>query len=163
MRIAAPLGEWMACEVRADDVLGRCDVVVPVPVHPERLLERGYNHAELLSEKIAKILGKPHGPSVLRRVRHTERQSGLTRRSRLENIRGAFEAVCPGEVAGRKILLIDDVLTTGSTASECARVLLRAGGTSVAVAVLAVAPLDRGWASAAWNAGKGGCSVDHLQ
>lgn len=163
MRIAEPLAEWMAREVRADDVLGRCDIVVPVPVHPGRLLERGYNHAELLSGRIAKILKKRHGPAVLRRIRQTERQSELNRRSRLENIRGAFESVNPGEVAGRKALLVDDVLTTGSTASECAKALLRAGSTAVAVVVLAVAPLERGWVSAAWNAGKGGGSVDHFQ
>lgn len=145
VHLADRLAHWMAEVVRADTLLRRSDVVVPVPLHPERWLERGYNHAELLSAALAGELRLQHVPAALRRAKATERQSTLSRAARQGNMRGAFEAAQPGLLAGRSALLVDDVLTTGSTASECARVLLRTGCLQVNVITLTVAPFERSW------------------
>lgn len=145
VRLAPRLAQWMAEAVRNDPVLRQSRVVVPVPLHPDRWLERGYNHAELLSAALSDVLRLPHEPNVLRRVKATERQSELSREARLRNMRGAFETARPALVAGRMVLLVDDVLTSGSTASECARALLKSGCSRVGVVTLTVAPFERSW------------------
>lgn len=102
------------------------DAIVPVPIHWSRRFSRGFNQAELLCERLP-----PHLVSrrMLWRVRATRPQVGLSNEARSRNIRNAFWA--PPEVSGKKILLVDDVLTTGSTANECARTLLAAGAVQV--------------------------------
>jgi len=116
-------------------------VVVPVPLHSSKLRERGFNQVELFSRAALKL--RPAGldlalnPSVLERVRRTASQAGLTIHQRRENMRGAFRVQRPEAVYGRDVLLVDDVLTTGTTVSECARILHRAGGTRVWVATVA--------------------------
>jgi ComF family protein len=115
--------------------------LVPVPLHPSRLRQRGFNQSELIAQEALKfqpaIRGLELHAAVLQRTRQTESQIGLTRHQRRENIRGAFNLTHPGEVQGRDILLVDDVFTTGTTVSECARVLRRAGATRVWVATVA--------------------------
>jgi ComF family protein len=114
-------------------------LVVPVPLHATKLRQRGFNQAELIARAMAKQL--PAGtklqlaPELLLRKRATESQVGYTRQQRLANLRGAF--VADRTVKGRDILLIDDVFTTGTTASECTRVLRRAGAANVWVATVA--------------------------
>jgi ComF family protein len=114
-------------------------MVVPVPLHTRKLRQRGFNQSELIAQEFIKLsLGKMMlPPRVLQRRRETESQIGLTRHQRRENIRGAFIVPRPQEIAGREILLVDDVFTTGTTVSECARVLLRAGASKVFVATVA--------------------------
>ncbi|MDQ7794202.1 MAG: ComF family protein [bacterium] len=112
-------------------------LVVPVPLHPDRLARRGFNQAALLATPVARALGIPCSRRGLDRVRTTPAQAGLTRRRRLANLAGAFVAD-PGAVGGRTVLLVDDVLTTGATAAGCAAALLEAGAFRVYVAVLAV-------------------------
>jgi len=119
-RLAAPLLARVLPE-------GRFDVVVPVPLHPSRLRRRGYNQAALLARALAGRIGVPFSDK-LKAVRRTRDQVELTAAGRRENVRGAFEA--RGRVRGR-VLLVDDVLTTGATMSECARVLLEAGASGV--------------------------------
>lgn len=145
IRLAVPLAAWMASTVKDNPALRGCSVAVPVPSHPGRLAERGYNHAALLSERLAAGLRIRHEPGALCRTRPTDPQSGLGRAVRRTNVEGVFEAVRPGSFRGERVLLVDDVLTTGSTASECARALLRAGCAEVEVVTLAVAPLERSW------------------
>lgn len=116
-------------------------VVVPVPLHARKLRQRGYNQSELIAHHATK-LGEGSGKLVLRarvleRRRETQSQIGLTRHQRRENLRGSFAVVRPEEIAGREILLVDDVFTTGTTVSECARVLRRAGASKVFVATVA--------------------------
>jgi len=121
-------------------------LVVPVPLHARKLRQRGFNQSEL----IARVAIKPHAlnpaagsgrlvlsPGVLERRRETQSQTGLTRHQRPENIRRAFAVVRPAEIVGRDILLVDDVFTTGTTVSECAHVLRRAGASKIYVATVA--------------------------
>ncbi len=137
--MARPLGEMVA-EVVASDARMRADVVVPVPLHRRRLRERGFNQAELLADEVARRLGLPSRPGALERVRETPAQVGLGKEDRRVNVRGAF--VARDGVAGARVLLVDDVLSTGSTAVECARALRTAGAAAVTVAAVAMAVLD---------------------
>jgi ComF family protein len=113
------------------------DVVLPVPLHPVRERERGFNQAWLLADALARSWRIPTHRRALIRVRQTETQTHLDREERMANLRGAFAVRRPDAVAGRRVLLMDDVLTTGSTASECARILREAGARSVLVLTLA--------------------------
>ena len=135
---AAPaFARWLA---RAGgELLITADVIVPVPLHWSRLLARRYNQAALLGIGLAKLTGKTSVPDLLIRRRRTPSQGHLSRSERLRNVAGAF-AVRPSRLAqlrGRRILLVDDVLTTGATVSACAGVLRRAGAASIDVLTLA--------------------------
>lgn len=118
------------------------DRIVPVPLHRRRLRERGFNQAVILAREISKRSGIPLDLTSLRRERFTPPQVGLGREERSGNVRGAFSAVHPERIVGRRILLVDDVYTTGSTLAECTRVLIRAEAESVAVLTLARAVRD---------------------
>lgn len=134
------LGRKLAAAI-AKLSLGRERVLVsPVPLHRSKRRERQFNQSELIARAALKHLRNPQlqlTADLLARVRPTVSQIGLTRPQRRDNMRGAFQVVHPNEAAGQSILLVDDVLTTGTTASECARVLLRAGAKSVCVATVA--------------------------
>lgn len=112
-------------------------VVIPVPLHWWRRFRRGYNQAEVLSAAVAQLLGVEHRPGWLRRTRRTALQSELPESDRRTNVRGAFAVTRGARLAGKAVLLVDDVLTTGSTASEAARALRQGGAIAVHVAVLA--------------------------
>jgi len=112
------------------------EVVVPVPLHWRRRWGRGYNQAAAVARELAAGLGVPF-EIALCRVRNTPPQVGATAAARRENVRGAFRANRNSNVAGRSVLLVDDVMTTGSTASEAARTLRAAGASRVVVLVLA--------------------------
>jgi ComF family protein len=148
VELAAPLGRLMAiCAGRARGALA-CDAVVPVPLHPAKVLRRGYNQAELLAYEVGKALGVPAQPECLVRTVDTPAQAGLERDARRRNALRAFQAGVPARVAGRSVLLIDDVLTSGGTADGCARALLRVGAKDVVVVTFAVSVADgRDWLS----------------
>jgi competence protein ComFC len=112
---------------------GRWDLIVPVPLHPVKQREREFNQAERLGRRLGKAAGIPVDARLLRRIKATRTQTRLSRAERVENIRGAFTIRRPAALAGRHCLVVDDVLTTGSTTSECARVLRAAGAELVAV------------------------------
>lgn len=129
------LAEFMAAQAPAGLVAG-ADLLAPVPLHPWRLLSRGFNQALVLSRGLAR--GPRLAPDLLRRLRHTRPQVGLGPAARRANVAGAF-GLGPGAkggLDGSRVLLVDDVLTTGATAAECARVLLAAGAEAVAVLTL---------------------------
>jgi ComF family protein len=109
-------------------------VLVPVPLHPRRLATRGYNQAALLAQELAGRCRWACEPRFLRRARETERQVGKSRTLRLTNARGAFEQRRPGPA---RVVLVDDVVTTGSTVRACAQALADGGATLVAIAALA--------------------------
>ncbi|HXG12821.1 MAG TPA: ComF family protein [Gemmataceae bacterium] len=115
----------------------RPDLIVPVPLHWWRRWRRGYNQSEELAYRLAAHLGLLCRPSWLRRVRNTPQQAASSAAARRQNVRGAFRAAPRPALAGKCVLLVDDVLTTGSTASEAARALRDAGAARVLVAVLA--------------------------
>lgn len=134
---AAAFAGWM--RRAAAELTAEADVLAAVPLHRRRLMRRRYNQAALLALALAKRSGRPAAVDLLVRHRPTPSQKGADRAARRRNVRGAF-AVRPGRAAlveGRTVLLIDDVLTTGATVEECARVLQRAGAASVDVLTLA--------------------------
>jgi ComF family protein len=116
-------------------------IVVPVPLHKNKKAQRGFNQAEMIAREALRQLSRPQRfdlrTGVLLRKRDTGSQIGLTNHERRENLRGAFGVNDPTRILNRDILLVDDVYTTGTTASECARVLLRAGAARVWVATVA--------------------------
>lgn len=112
------------------------DIVIPVPLHPRRLLKRGFNQSLEISRTLGKDLDIPILPNGLTRTRHTRPQTRLGRTARQRNIKGAFVAN-HAAIQDRTVLLVDDVYTTGSTLSECARTLRRTGAAEVNVLVLA--------------------------
>jgi len=114
-------------------------LIVPVPLHRKRLRERGFNQAVILARQIAKQFALPLDFMTLKRAVFTAPQVGLGREDRSVNVRGAFAVRKPERVAGKTVLLVDDVSTTGSTLTECVRTLLKAGADSVAVLTLAKA------------------------
>lgn len=113
------------------------DAVIPVPLHPARIRQRGFNQAVDLARPLARRRRLPLLFSTLVRTRDTAPQYGLTFEQRRRNIRGAFAVPRPAEVAEKRLLLVDDVLTTGATIGECARVLKKAGAAEVVVLTLA--------------------------
>ena len=113
------------------------DLLVSVPLHVKRLRERGFNQAHLLMKRWAKQDGIPLDSLTLSRGRWTEPQTTLSRAERRKNIKGAFSVRNPKRIKSRKVLLVDDVYTTGATVNECARVLMKAGAEFVDVLTLA--------------------------
>jgi ComF family protein len=135
--LAPAMGRWMARAGR--ELLGDADVLIPVPLHWRRGWSRRYNQSGALARVIERQSGVKVASEVLRRVRPTEQQIGLTRSQRASNVQGAFK-VAPhrqSEIGGRRVILVDDVLTSGATADACARALLRARAASVDVLVFA--------------------------
>jgi ComF family protein len=131
------IAEWLAAvldDPRMDPK--RFDMIVPVPLHPARRRERGYNQAALLAQLLADRMSLPAKP-VLERVRYTTTQTVFDRAQRMQNLRHAFRLRPRRDVQGLRVLLVDDVLTTGSTLSECARVLKKGGASSVYAATAA--------------------------
>jgi ComF family protein len=128
---------WLSRAAR--DLIEDADAVIPVPLHPTRMISRRFNQAAEIARPLACRAGLPYLPDVLIRRRDTKSQGGRSASGRRRNVQAAF-AVPPGawpKVAGRRILLIDDVLTTGATAEACARVLKAAGASAVHVAAVA--------------------------
>jgi ComF family protein len=141
VRPAANLLGRMMAEVVADlaEAFGpQPPVVIAVPLHTSKMRQRGFNQSELIARAMLKpaALDVKLNTTVLVRHRATESQTGLTPSQRRDNVRGAFQVVRGDQISGRDILLVDDVFTTGSTVSECARVLRRAGAGRVFVATV---------------------------
>jgi competence protein ComFC len=113
------------------------DFIVPVPLHPVKQREREFNQAELLSKRLSQAIEVPLNTKLLRRVEPTRTQTQLTREQRAENVKRAFAMIDGQKLSGEKIVLLDDVLTTGATTNACARVLRQAGASEVCVWTLA--------------------------
>jgi ComF family protein len=136
--LAAPLGS-LAQRAAQRLPRSRIDVVVPVPLHPRRLAERGYNQAALLAQPVARDLGATLVARALRRSRNTPQQARLERDERLSNVAGAFEVADAAGVRGRRVLLVDDIATSGATLDACRRALLDGGARDVSALVVASA------------------------
>jgi ComF family protein len=113
------------------------DVIIPVPLHPTRLKDREYNQSLLLADRFSRARHIPLSYDNLVRTRETPPQTELSRAVRLNNLRRAFAVRRPEDMAGKRVLLIDDVFTTGTTVNECAKALRRAKATEVYVCTLA--------------------------
>jgi ComF family protein len=135
--LAPMMGRWMAQAGRA--LTAEADAMVPVPLHWRRQWARRFNQSALLAEVVAKTSGIPVAYSALKRAKSTAQQVGLSQAQRATNVQGAFRVPAEGRgaVAGRRRLLVDDVLTSGATVDACAKALLRAGAASVDVLVFA--------------------------
>jgi ComF family protein len=135
--LAAALTELLVRRRGQDLEDFRPDVVVPVPMHWWRRLGRGFNSPDVLAERLARVLRVPLALGLLVRRRNTVPQMRLAPKMRFQNLRGALQLRAGEAIAGRRVLLVDDILTTGATCSEAARVLKQAGAVWVGVAVLA--------------------------
>ena len=133
------MGRQMGMELlrsgRFDDV----DLLVPVPLHWRRRLQRGYNQSELLCRGIGQVMGRPVNSRALVRHRYTHQQSLQDSTSREKNVEGAFRVRRPDDLRGKHILLIDDVLTTGATLGSCCDVLEKVNGLKISIATLSIA------------------------
>ncbi|MGE5529491.1 MAG: ComF family protein [Patescibacteria group bacterium] len=143
--LARALADVLAQFVREERCFGGYDAIVPVPLHYAKEAERGFNQAEIMAQAVGGVLRRSVLREVLIRTRRTEAQNRLDRNRRRTNVHGAFKVVEPACLQGRKILLVDDILTTGYTVSECARMLLRAGARVVDVLTLANGVIENDW------------------
>jgi competence protein ComFC len=129
-----PLAQLMLTHLPPDLDLSGYHGVIPVPLHPKRQRERGYNQAAILAKELSRHLHLPLLRNHLRRVRPTEHQTAQTgRRARQQNVKDAFQVRHPDTLQNQDVILVDDIMTTGATANECAKTLKRAGARSVLV------------------------------
>ncbi|MGE0754094.1 MAG: ComF family protein [Alphaproteobacteria bacterium] len=137
MHLAVIYGKWLA--KAGKEIIHRSDAIVPVPLHWRRFVKRRYNQSALLARSLARHTGLPVLEDGLQRVKHTPPQTGLSREQRLKNLQGAIviHRKHAESFKGKSVLLIDDVLTTGSTINQCSKVLLRGGVSTVNVLTLA--------------------------
>ncbi len=137
--VASVLSELLIDTYRRYDL--NVDMIVPVPLHPARLKERGYNQSILLAVHVGEFFGLPVNTTTLRRIRQTRPQVGLGIAERKQNVEDAFQCV-EGPVSGQRVLLIDDVWTTGATMNACALALKKGGASSVWGMTLAKAGVE---------------------
>jgi ComF family protein len=135
--LAPTMGRWIAQAGR--ELLAEADALVPVPLHWRRQWARRFNQSAALARAISTVSGVPVAAGALKRIKPTAQQVGLSRPQRAENVQGAFRVPDDGkaEVAGRRLILVDDVLTSGATVEASARALLRAGAANVDVLIFA--------------------------
>jgi len=133
------LGRWYGEELAGAGLRATFDLIVPVPLHARKLAQRGYNQADSFAEGLATGLGRPWQAEALRRVTNTKSQTRKNRVQRWENVETVFEVADPALVREQRILVVDDVLTTGATLEACCAVLLAAGAREVSIATIATA------------------------
>ena len=134
------LGELLGAAYRDTAERSPCpDLIIPIPLHKARLYERGYNQSTELARGAARALAAPLREDVLKRTRATRSQTSLSKQARRDNVAGAFVTPAPDLIAGQRLLLIDDVVTTGATASSAAQTLKENGAAAVHLATLALA------------------------
>ncbi len=135
--LAPDLAELLHNCLAAEYPAHRFDYVVPVPLHHLRRRDRGYNQAAVLAHALGRRIGSPSMPGLLKRIRPTATQTNLTAKERLSNVGNAFQYKKRKRLAGRRILLVDDVMTTGATVNVCAKALKKGGAASVHVITVA--------------------------
>jgi ComF family protein len=125
------VSDWMRNAPWLIEKIGECHALVPVPLHPRRLAERGFNQAEHIARILGEMCAIPVITDALIRIRATKQQATLTRKERIINVQNAFVCIKPQKVAGKNIILVDDVYTTGSTLRACATSLHNAATASI--------------------------------
>lgn len=137
--IGLVLGRWYGAELAEQGIATDFDLIVPVPLHPRKLAKRGYNQSDTFAEGLALSLATSWSATALCRTEHTDSQTRKNRTERWQNVAEVFEVAEPLAVAGQRILVVDDVLTTGATLEACCAALLAAGATEVSIATIACA------------------------
>ncbi len=132
------LGLMLGAEIKESHHFKGLELIVPVPLHPAKMKSRGFNQSEVFGRGLAEALGVDMDASNLLRVVHTGTQTRKTRFKRWENVKTVFEVTRPGEIENKNILLVDDVVTTGSTLEACAQKLLQVGGRKLWLATMAI-------------------------
>lgn len=135
--LARPLAATLARVYAADCQKLQADWLIPVPLHPKRQRERGFNQSAEIARHFGRIVKIPVARRWLLRTRPTQVQAGLTRRERRRNVNGAFQMTRRADVRGKTVLVIDDVFTTGATLNECAKILKQSGAARVAALTVA--------------------------
>ena len=145
LSLGIQLGEWMAKEMidasHQPSIFDSIDVIVPLPLHRKKQMSRGYNQCDYIAKGVSKVTGIGVDTQSVKRVHHTPSQTTLDHEARRKNVAGAFAVVHPERLEGKHVLLLDDVITTGSTIMECANAILKLPGTKVTI--LAVAHADK--------------------
>ena len=137
--VGVQMGRWYGDQLRQTPVFCNTEVIVPVPLHPRRQWERGYNQSDCFAEGLSDTMGIPWRPDAVVRRRHTHTQTQKSRLQRLQNVDSLFAVSKPELLQGKHILLVDDVMTTGATLEACALQLLELPGTTVSLATMAFA------------------------
>ena len=137
--VGTALGQLYGAELRAAGLAADFDLIVPVPLHPRKLVKRGYNQAAAFATGLAAGMQLPASNTALRRTANTRTQTKKTRAERWQNVATVFEVDKPADIIGRRVLIVDDVLTTGATLEACGAVLLAAGAAEVSIATIACA------------------------
>ena len=137
-RIAEFLGRWLGESITLEEP--RPEVILPVPLHSRRLRQRGFNQSAVIARQLSRQWGIPATPFLMERIRETAQQTGLSRVERKKNLSEAFRVLHPESIEGKRVLLVDDVYTTGATLLSAAAVLRDVGVASVDVAVVARTP-----------------------
>ena len=133
------LGEIIGKALKERMIAWMIDCMIPVPLHPIKKAERGYNQSFYISKGISKQTGIPVKQNMLKRIRNTDSQTTMTFLERKDNVGGAFSVNIRNNIAGKNILLVDDVITTGATTSECAKALLKKSCSKVYAVSVAIA------------------------
>jgi len=135
--LASTLANIMSAKLHREMEMNRFDMIIPVPLHPARLYTRGYNQSYLLARDIGNTFSIPVEHDIVIRIKDTPPQSTLTRKERIKNLKKAFIVEDVARIQGKEALLVDDVMTTGSTLREVSKTMKNAGAKSVACAVAA--------------------------
>lgn len=137
--VGIELGKLAAVELARAPWIQEIDFIIPVPLSDKKLYQRGYNQSEKIAEGLSEILKIPYLPDALVRHKHTQSQASLALKERIENVKDAFSLKCPEKLKGCHVLLLDDVMTTGSTLESCIQTLQKAESISVSVLTMAYA------------------------
>lgn len=133
------LGKWYGYELAEKKIINKADIIIPVPLHAKRIRQRGYNQSLLIARGISSVTKIPINTKALKRVQFEESQTHKTKEQRWANVTDSFQLVDQKEIEGKRILLVDDVITTGATLAACGNKLLNGGAVGLSVATLAIA------------------------
>ena len=137
-KIGKRFGTEMGQRIKSSDTFKNLNVIIPIPLHTTKLKQRGFNQSQILAEAIGKVLSLPVDRRAIQRSRRTKTQTKKSRDNRIENLRSAFEVNPLAEIAGKNVLIVDDVLTTGATLESAALVLHDAGVQDISMITLAM-------------------------